>query len=109
MTVNANTPCRFTRGLDHGCKSFEFTNIARSMRSRTLVAIFASSRKCITDVTIRLTVHAHRIAPRLSLKLNQFAPFVVQFFQVVLTTSIQEYNGSAHSGMARPDRELFPQ
>ena len=42
MTVNANTPCRFTRGLDHGCKTFEFTNIVRSMRSRTLVAIFAS-------------------------------------------------------------------
>ena len=35
MTVNANTPCRFTQGLDHGCKTFEFTNIARSMRSRT--------------------------------------------------------------------------
>ena len=48
MTVNANTPCHFTRGLDHGCKMFEFTNIARSMRSRTLVAIFASSRKCIS-------------------------------------------------------------
>ena len=47
MTVNANTPYRFTQGLDHGCKTFEFTNIARSMRSRTLVAIFASSRKCI--------------------------------------------------------------
>ena len=35
MTVNANTPCRFTRGLNHGCKTFEFTKIARSMRSRT--------------------------------------------------------------------------
>ena len=22
MTVNANTPCHFTRGLDHGCKTF---------------------------------------------------------------------------------------
>ena len=29
-------------------KRFEFTNIARSMRSRTLAAIFASSRKCIS-------------------------------------------------------------
>ena len=48
MTVNANTPCHFTRGLDHGCKMFEFTNIARSMRSRTLVAMFVSSRKCIS-------------------------------------------------------------
>ena len=27
MTVNANTPCRFTIGLAHGCKTFEFTNI----------------------------------------------------------------------------------
>ena len=35
MTVNANTPCRFAEGLDHGCKTFEFTNIARSMRTRT--------------------------------------------------------------------------
>ena len=48
MNVNANTPCHFTRGLDHGCKAFEFTNIARSMRSRTLAAIFASSRKRIS-------------------------------------------------------------
>ena len=47
MTVNANTPCRFTQGLDHGCKTFEFKNIARSMRTRTPVASFASSRKCI--------------------------------------------------------------
>ena len=35
MTVNVNTPCRFTRGLDHCCKTFEFSNIAQSMRSRT--------------------------------------------------------------------------
>ena len=49
MTVNANTPCRFTRGLDHGCKTFELTNIARSMRSRTLV-IHHSSGICFNYV-----------------------------------------------------------
>ena len=48
MNVNANTPCRLTRGLNRSCKTFEFTNIARSMHSRTLVALFASSRKCIS-------------------------------------------------------------
>ena len=30
MTVNANTPCQLILGLTHGCKTFEFTNIARS-------------------------------------------------------------------------------
>ena len=48
MTVKANTPCRFTQGLDHGCKTFEFTNIARSMHSRTFVVIFASTCECIS-------------------------------------------------------------
>ena len=48
MTVNANIPCRITRGLDRGCITFEFANIARSMHSRTLVAVFASSRKYIS-------------------------------------------------------------
>ena len=48
MNVNANTPCRLTRGRDRSCKTFEFANIVRRMCSRTLVAIFASSRKCIS-------------------------------------------------------------
>ena len=37
MTVNANTPCHFTRGLDHGCKTFEFMNIAQEYATRPLV------------------------------------------------------------------------
>ena len=44
MTV-ANAHCRITRGLDRNRKTFEFANIARSMHSRTLVVILASSRK----------------------------------------------------------------
>ena len=48
MNVNANTPRSSTRSLDRGCETFEFTNIVRSMHSRTLVAVFASSRKCIS-------------------------------------------------------------
>ena len=48
MTVNANTPCQFTLGLTHGCKTFEFTNIARSGRltivfSRALYLPFADN------------------------------------------------------------------
>ena len=44
MTVNANTPCQFTLG----CKTFEFTNIARSGRltivfSRALYLPFADN------------------------------------------------------------------
>ena len=43
VSVLACTDCRtFT------WQTFEFTNTARSTRSRTLVAIFASSRECIT-------------------------------------------------------------
>ena len=38
MTVS-NTHCRITRGLDRGCKTFEYTNITRSMHSRTLLVI----------------------------------------------------------------------
>ena len=49
-----------------------------------------------------------RIAPRLSPKLKHFAPFVAQIIEAVLTTSIQEYNGIAHTCMARPDRESPP-
>ncbi len=48
MNVNANKSCRLTRGLDRSCKTFEFTNIVRRMCSRKLVAMFASSRKCIS-------------------------------------------------------------
>ena len=48
MTVNANTPCQFTLGLTHGCKTFEFTNIARSGRltivfSRAIYLPFADN------------------------------------------------------------------
>ena len=39
MTVNANTHCRITRGLDRSCNTFEFANITRSVHSRTLVAV----------------------------------------------------------------------
>ena len=48
MNVNTNTPCLLTRGLDSSCKTFEFTNIVRSMHSRTLVPVSASSSKCIS-------------------------------------------------------------
>ena len=47
MTV-ANAHCRITRGLDRSCKTFDFANIARSMHSRTLVVMSASSRKRIS-------------------------------------------------------------
>ena len=47
MTVNANPPCRFTLGLTHGCKTFEFTNIALSCKTFEFTNIALSGRLTI--------------------------------------------------------------
>ena len=53
MTV-ADAHCRITRGLDRSCKTFDFANIARSMHSRTLVVILASSVNVLAYTVCRV-------------------------------------------------------
>ena len=63
------------------------------------------------SVDLRTRIDCVCVVPRFLPKLQHSVPFVVCKIAPVLTTSVKEPaedDGSSHSGMASPDRGLFP-